>query len=218
MLEGVRQYMMDKVVLKSEMFAKCTDTLPPRIRKRVEREKEEARLCVAKQTLNARQAWPAPEGTPVHPPKIRSIPGRPKKKIRRSANEVEETRAQRNEVGEEVTRRGNLIHCSKCGGEGHNARSCKAPPVAEVVVSSTHNARTCPLNRGNGVQDVIVNVADRRTIERELRIATSGVGIYVNERTGNQYVRLNGVAGRPVRGPHPTFVDLHGSQPPPSQP
>ncbi|CAL1393142.1 unnamed protein product [Linum trigynum] len=314
MLEGIRQYMMDRVVLKSEMFAKCTDTLPPRIRKRVEREKEEARLCVAKQTLNARcevkkggegfivdvtectcscgywqlsgipcchavsaishlrrevddyvnsyyhvymasfaynygipcldgrQAWPASEGIPVHPPKTRSMPGRPKKKRRRSANEVEETRAQRNGVGEEVTRRGNLIHCSKCGGEGHNARSCKAPPVAEVVVerreqgniqsgppaaqesgqntrrkraihcskcqSSTHNARTCPLNRGNGVQDVILNVADRRTIERELRIATSGVGVYVNERTGNQ----------PVRGPQPTVVDLHGSQPPPSQP
>ncbi|CAL1360704.1 unnamed protein product [Linum trigynum] len=141
MSEAIRQYLMDRVVIKSEMFSKCTDTLAPRIRKRIERKKEEARLCVAKQTLNAR----------------------------------------------------------------------------------VHNARTCPLNRGNGIQDARLNVADRRTIEREMRIATSGVGVYVNERTWDQYVRicfqnLNGARGRLVHGPQPIEVDLHGSQPPPSQP
>ncbi|CAL1389057.1 unnamed protein product [Linum trigynum] len=97
-------------------------------------------------------------------------------------------------------RRGN--HCSKCG-------------------SATHNARTCPLNRGVGIQDVRLNVGDRFTIERELRQATRVIGVYVDETTGNQYVRLNGANGRFVGNPpptQPTEMDMPGSQPPPTQP
>ncbi|CAL1360385.1 unnamed protein product [Linum trigynum] len=79
------------------------------------------------------------------------------------------------------TRRKRVLHCSKCQ-------------------SATHNARTCPLNRGNGIQDVMLNVGDRRTIDREMRVATRGIGVYVSEATGNQYVRLNGSRGRPAGG------------------
>ncbi|CAL1402693.1 unnamed protein product [Linum trigynum] len=87
------------------------------------------------------------------------------------------------------------------------------------------NQETC--GEGEGIfQDVRLNVADRRTIERELRVATTGVGVYVDERTGNQYVRLNGARGRAVgEGPsqqprvvQANVVELRGSQPPPSQP
>ncbi|CAL1414398.1 unnamed protein product [Linum trigynum] len=95
--------------------------------------------------------------------------------------------------------------------------SNQEPPIQEQAVGENSNDSFYRLSEDSD-HDVILNVADRRTIERELRIATSGVGVYVNERTGNQYVRLNGAAGRPVRGPQPTVVDLHGSQPPPSQP
>ncbi|CAL1394692.1 unnamed protein product [Linum trigynum] len=85
---------------------------------------------------------------------------------------------------------------------------------------------TFTLNRANGIQDVRLNVADRRTIERELRVATTGVGVYVDERTGNQYVRLNGARGRAFdlgpsqqpRAVEANVVELGGSQPPPSQP
>ncbi|CAL1408042.1 unnamed protein product [Linum trigynum] len=219
--------------------------------------------------LDGRQAWREGMGLPVHPPKQRAMPGRPKKNRRKAAHELE-TRPQRNGVGEEVTRRGSVIHCSKCGGEGHNARGCKAStadcqaytrarnttpaatgrptaiagdginiaaPTADggnhntdpttrkkrvahcsKCGSVTHNARTCPLNQGAGVQDIRLNVGDRRTIEREMRIATSGVGVYVNEATGNTYVRLAGARGRPVGGSQPTEVDMQGSQPPTMQP
>ncbi|CAI0425224.1 unnamed protein product [Linum tenue] len=310
MLEGIRGYMMDRVLIKYRMLGEYADVLCPRIRKRVEKEKEFARLCVARQTmfakcevkmgadgyivdllgctctcgywalsglpcchavsaithcrlevedyvhpfyhkstvtraykhgipcLDGRQAWPEASGYPVHPPKSRSMPGRPKKNRRKAAIEFE-TRVTGN--GQELTKKGTIIHCGKCGGEGHNARSCKEPVAARQVArepvaarqvarepaaaqpmvntrsrvkrtapqaagntqgqkrgshcskcgSPTHNARTCPLNRANGIQDVRLNVADRRTIERELRVATTGVGVYVDERTGNQYVRVS---------------------------
>ncbi|CAI0428986.1 unnamed protein product, partial [Linum tenue] len=90
-------------------------------------------------------------------------------------------------------------HCSKCG-------------------SATHNARTCPINQGSGIQHVRLNVGDRRTIAREMRVATAGIGVYVNETTGNTYVRMNGANGRPVGGSQPTVVDVQGSQPPVTQP
>ncbi|CAL1386098.1 unnamed protein product [Linum trigynum] len=342
MLEGIRCYMMDRFVIKYNMLMDSPDMLCPRIRKRVEKVKELARLCIARQTLadkcevkmgengyivdlndrsctcgywqlsglpcchavsaishmrkevddyvhpcykayhvelgykigipclDGRQAWPDAIGLPVHPPKQRPMPGRPKKKRRRAAHELE-TRPQRNGVGEEVTRRGSIIHCKKCGAEGHNSRGCKAtaaeiqantrnearsartaprratrggnntagptvpagnsaaaPTVPDTrrkrvlhcskCQSATHNARTCPLNRGNGIQDVVLNVGDRRTIEREMRIATRGIGVYVSEATGNQYVRLNGSRGRPAGGTQPTEMDAQGSQPPPTQP
>ncbi|CAL1390237.1 unnamed protein product [Linum trigynum] len=327
MLEGIRGYMMVRVVIKHKMLMDTTDELCPRIRKRLEKDKEFARLCVSRQSLHdkcevkmggegyivdlsakectcgywqlsgipcchaisaishlrknpddfvhplyramyvsegykvglpcldGRQAWPTAQGYEVHPPKARAMPGRPKKTKKKSAAELE-TRPQRGGVGEEVCRRGNLIRCSNCGGEGHNARSCKAPPAvreervnnssqrgkraavqeADVDVRSKrakhcskcgrpdHSMRTCPLNRGLGIQDVRLNVGDRATIAREIRREAAGVGVYVDETTGNQYVRMNGDRGRP-HGEQPTVplaqasvVDLHGSQPPPTQP
>ncbi|CAL1411536.1 unnamed protein product [Linum trigynum] len=65
---------------------------------------------------------------------------------------------------------------------------------------------------------VRLNVGDRRTIAREMRVATTGVGVYVNETTGNTYVRLNGAHGRLVGGNQPTVVDVQGSHPPVTQP
>ncbi|CAL1403897.1 unnamed protein product [Linum trigynum] len=125
--------------------------------------------------------------------------------------------------------RGTVIHCSKCGAEGHNARTCKEPVsnaaperqgniITARRTRATHNERTCPINQGSGIQHVRLNVGDRRTIAREMRVATAGIGVYVNETTGNTYVRLNGANGRPVGGSQPTVVDVQGSQPPVTQP
>ncbi|CAL1378234.1 unnamed protein product [Linum trigynum] len=277
------------------------------IRKKVEKEKEFARLCTSKQTLDLKcevkmgnsgyivdlqtktctcgywslsglpcchvvsaithlrkdvddyvhvsyHATHAREG-------YKAQPGRPKKNRRKAAHELE-VRPQAHGIGEEVSRRGTVIHCSKCGAEGHNARTCKEPvsnaaPVRQGNIitsrrtrgstaqptpqpttpptahntgkrprvghcskcgSATHNARTCPINQGSGIQHVRLNVGDRRTIAREMRVATAGIGVYVNETTGNTYVRLNGANGRPVGGSQPTVVDVQGSQPPVTQP
>ncbi|CAL1412733.1 unnamed protein product [Linum trigynum] len=46
-----------------------------------------------------------------------------------------------------------------------------------------------------------------------MRVATRGIGVYVDETTGNQYVRLNGARGRAVDVGQPTVVDFQGSQP-----
>ncbi|CAL1378233.1 unnamed protein product [Linum trigynum] len=307
MLEGIRGYMMDRVVIKFNLLSATTDLLCPRIRKKVEKEKEFARLCTSKQTLDLKcevkmgnsgyivdlqtktctcgywslsglpcchvvsaithlrkdvddyvhvsyHATHAREG-------YKAQPGRPKKNRRKAAHELE-VRPQAHGIGEEVSRRGTVIHCSKCGAEGHNARTCKEPvsnaaPVRQGNIitsrrtrgstaqptpqpttpptahntgkrprvghcskcgSATHNARTCPINQGSGIQHVRLNVGDRRTIAREMRVATAGIGVYVNETTGNTYVRLNGANGRPVGGSQPTVVDVQGSQPPVTQP
>ncbi|CAL1391322.1 unnamed protein product [Linum trigynum] len=200
--------------------------------------------------FDGRQAWPEASGYPVLPPKQRAMPGRPKKNRRKAAHEFE-VRPQAHGVGEEVSKRGTLIHCGKCGAEGHNARTCKSPTVVETprtrsrtlprsreatqqqpasatgkrtrvshcskCGSATHNARTCPLNQGVGIQQVRLNVDVRRTIEREMRVATRGIGVYVDETTGNQYVKLNGARGRVVDVGQPTVVDVQGSQPPATQ-
>ncbi|CAL1371582.1 unnamed protein product [Linum trigynum] len=179
MLEGIRGYVMDRVVVKYKMLLDSTDVLCPRIRKRVEKEKALARLCTARQTLNDKCEA------------NNNVGGGRGKRPRTAAPNPGNT--------EPTARKTRIGHCSKCG-------------------STTHNARTCPLNRGVGIQAVHINVGDRRTIEREMRTATRGVGVYVSEETGNQYVILNGSRGRAVGGTQHDEVQLRGSQPPPTQP
>ncbi|CAL1389040.1 unnamed protein product [Linum trigynum] len=278
MLEGIRLYMMDRIVIKYNILIDTPNMLCPRIRKRVEKEKEVARLCVARQTLDAKcevkmgdlgcivdlndksctygyrqlsglpcchavstishlmkevddyvhpcyhahhvvgayrvdipcldgiYAWPEVTGLPIHPPKQRVMLRRPKKKRLRGSQGGKATTKEWgcaptieavNNTAIPNTRKKRVLHCSKCG-------------------SQTHNARTCPLNQGAGIQDVILNVGDRRTIEREMRVATTRVGLYVSEATGNQYVRLAGAHGHPVCGTQPTKMDIQGSHPPPT--
>ncbi|CAL1411597.1 unnamed protein product [Linum trigynum] len=234
MLEGIRGYMMERVVIKYNMLHGSTVELCPRIRKRLEKEKEFARLCVSRQSHNMRcEVKMGAEGYIVdltskecscvylgnltmqgHAQHLllslllelwnqaavtRNGPAAATRNAAAAATRNVVVAAPHNE-SQPRQRRGN--HCSKCG-------------------SATHNARTCPLNRGVGIQDVRLNVGDRITIERELRQATRGIGVYVDETTGNQYVRLNGANGRFVGNPpptQPTEMDLPGSQPSPTQP
>ncbi|CAL1370704.1 unnamed protein product [Linum trigynum] len=247
MLEGIRGYLMDRFVLKYKMLYDNPDQLCPRIRKRIEKEKALARLCTSRQTLDdkcevkmgtrgyivdlnnrrcicgyravcnpcfhGRQAWPEASGYPVLPPKQRAMPGRPKKiggkqhmslrfdlkRMEWRSRTLPRSREATQQPASATGKRTRVSHCSKCG-------------------SATHNARTCPLNQGAGIQQVRLNVDDRRTIEREMRVATRGIGVYVDETTGNQYVRLNGARGRAVDVGQPTVVDVQGSQPPATQP
>ncbi|CAL1386112.1 unnamed protein product [Linum trigynum] len=141
--------------------------------------------------LLSQQAWAATRGNGTVPRDGEGMVNTRSTRGKRPANDTP-----RNTTP--ATRRTRVGHCSKCG-------------------SVDHNVRTCPMNRGVGIQDVRLNVSDRRTIERELRIATTGIGVHVNETTGNQYVGLNGAQGRPVRGSQPTEIDMHGSHPPNTQ-
>ncbi|CAL1382083.1 unnamed protein product [Linum trigynum] len=185
MLEGIRGYMMDRVLIKYRMLGKNADVLCPRIRKLVEKEFAKCEVKMGADgyivdllgytcTCGYREL----SGFPC----CHAISAITQCKINKRARGKRV--APQDDGNAQGPKRGS--HCSKCG-------------------SPTHNARTCPLNRANGIHDVRLNVADRRTIERELCVATAGVGVYVNERTGNQAVEEN-------------VVELRGSQPPPSQP
>ncbi|KAK8689355.1 hypothetical protein V6N13_088076 [Hibiscus sabdariffa] len=56
----------------------------------------------------------------VLPPILRRPPGRPHKKRRREADEAPSQ-------GGKVSKKGLKISCTKCGGSGHNTRTCKGP-------------------------------------------------------------------------------------------
>ncbi|CAI0538944.1 unnamed protein product [Linum tenue] len=47
------------------------------------------------------------------------------------SEEVEDEDDAQNGVGVVATRHHNIVHCSRCGGEGHNKRSCTNPPAPQ---------------------------------------------------------------------------------------
>ncbi|CAN1332069.1 hypothetical protein LINPERPRIM_LOCUS35579 [Linum perenne] len=75
--------------------------------------------------LVGRQAWPSAVGYDVLPPQAKKMPGRPKKARRKEPAELQ-GRQRRTGVGFQLSRRGMLMHCRNCRGEGHNTRSCPA--------------------------------------------------------------------------------------------
>ncbi|CAI0380349.1 unnamed protein product, partial [Linum tenue] len=96
-------------------------------------------------------------------PRIKkAMPGRPKKKRRNEAAELE-ARVNKNGWGHSIGCEGMVMHCSKCRGTRHNARKCPNSPFvpSEPVMETSkraihcgsckqagHNARKCPLNMG----------------------------------------------------------------------
>ncbi|KAJ9542234.1 hypothetical protein OSB04_028740 [Centaurea solstitialis] len=70
------------------------------------------------QPVQGMNQWPPNYLNKPLPPKPRIMPGRPKKKRRRSAHEPV------SHVGR-VSRVGTIMTCTKCGGLGHNIRGCK---------------------------------------------------------------------------------------------
>ena len=68
--------------------------------------------------LNGPKMWPEAEGYPLCPPSVKTMPGRPKVKRKRSVDE----RQSSNKKG----KKGVMMKYSICNGLNHNARSCKA--------------------------------------------------------------------------------------------
>ncbi|KAF9618824.1 hypothetical protein IFM89_002692 [Coptis chinensis] len=77
--------------------------------------------------------WPKPDPTKhvKPPPLVRGI-GRPRKERMRAKDE--------NENGHVYKKR--KMTCSKCKGEGHNARSCKGPAASEVSSNGSNAKKT----------------------------------------------------------------------------
>ncbi|CAL1359314.1 unnamed protein product [Linum trigynum] len=99
--------------------------------------------------MSGPQTWPSAEGYPVYPPIQKAMPGRPKKKRRKEAAELE-VRVHKNGSGQPIGREGMVMHCSKCRGTGHNARKCPNPPFvpSELVMENVQGRGT----RGRGTR------------------------------------------------------------------
>ncbi|XP_038705767.1 uncharacterized protein LOC120001481 isoform X2 [Tripterygium wilfordii] len=69
--------------------------------------------------IRGENMWPRSEQDHLLPPKMRKMPGRPKKKRRREQHEtVNKTK---------LTREGRIMTCKVCKGKGHNARNKACP-------------------------------------------------------------------------------------------
>ncbi|KAJ9546885.1 hypothetical protein OSB04_019428 [Centaurea solstitialis] len=76
--------------------------------------------------ISGREHWPhADYGTTVTAPTHHTQIGRPKKKRRKSAEEISQPIVS----GSKLLRRGKTVTCKKCNKRGHNSRSCKGQEV-----------------------------------------------------------------------------------------
>ncbi|CAN1147528.1 hypothetical protein LINPERHAP2_LOCUS15933, partial [Linum perenne] len=78
--------------------------------------------------LLGQQAWPQVSGCTIHPPRMKRMPGRPKKARRNEASELHPSSSQRGGrtrlVDTEM-----VMHCRNCNEPGHNSRSCTYVPT-----------------------------------------------------------------------------------------
>ncbi|KAL5727700.1 hypothetical protein ACHQM5_000865 [Ranunculus cassubicifolius] len=76
------------------------------------------------QPLNGEKLWSKQSGMHILPPIDKRMPGRPKKNRRKDPNE-ESKKSKANST--EISRKGRVMHCTRCTLPGHNAKSCKVP-------------------------------------------------------------------------------------------
>lgn len=78
--------------------------------------------------------WPQPGLNPIQPPPDISLPGRPKKKRNRSNDEPAPGFGPNPVHGTKASKKGVIMHCSKCKQAGHSKNTCHNPAVVEVRV------------------------------------------------------------------------------------
>ncbi|XP_023755998.1 uncharacterized protein LOC111904468 [Lactuca sativa] len=106
------------------------------------------------QPINGRNMWEKSTcPTTLFPPKHHVPIGRPKKKRRRSAMEVEDL-----VKGNQLSREQKSVTCSKCNKSGHNARTCKGQKAggvgsAKVKASGSQTSRNVGGARSAKVKD-----------------------------------------------------------------
>ncbi|KAK8681766.1 hypothetical protein V6N13_054168 [Hibiscus sabdariffa] len=84
------------------------------------------------------EQWtPVTEMEPILPPAIRRPPGRPTKKRRKEADEVNNPK---------LSKRGQQSNCSKCGMSGHNNRTCRGQIGANQPVKRPTPSSHGPVN------------------------------------------------------------------------
>lgn len=94
--------------------------------------------------MNGPDMWEKSGKDPIKPPDFTRQPGRPRKTRRRAADEPAKTPFKFRKVGVKIT-------CRKCGKEGHNSRTCKAPQGStNPTPTNNTNARARGRGRGRG--------------------------------------------------------------------
>ncbi|KAL4318980.1 hypothetical protein GQ457_18G014420 [Hibiscus cannabinus] len=88
-------------------------------------------------SMSPEQWSPVTEMEPILPPSIRRPPGRPTKKRRKEADEVNNPK---------LCKRGQQSNCSKCGMSGHNKRTCRGQIGANQPVKRPTPSSHGPAN------------------------------------------------------------------------
>ncbi|XP_050227587.1 uncharacterized protein LOC126677148 [Mercurialis annua] len=171
------------------------------------------------QPINGSNMWPEVSGYPIIPPPHRKMPGRPKKKRKRDADE------------EPKGRQGMTMTCKHCLCEGHNVRGCpnidKSPtprppkgrpgrpkregrPGQASTSSAKNNGKASTSStsgvkaRGKGAyasayqqgistsqsnEAIIANAVLKAQIQRDKRQVRKGVGLRIMTESGSIYSR-----------------------------
>ncbi|CAH9093048.1 unnamed protein product [Cuscuta epithymum] len=91
--------------------------------------------------INGELLWPRTQHEEMHPPIPKKMTGRPKKKRVR-----EETEGHPPSMTQ-LTRKGRIMKCSNCQGEGHNRKSCK---ISSDSGTEPNEGHTMPSESGIG--------------------------------------------------------------------
>ncbi|GJV58617.1 mutator type transposase [Tanacetum coccineum] len=124
-LEFIRENLMKRIVNVELVIRKCNGPLTINV------ERFKVNPC------DGPDLWPKSNLPGIlTPPNYTPQLGRPKKKIRKSASELDDSMAK----GGKLTREGKSVTCTKCGQVGHNQRSCKG--YKSTNVGSQHTSQT----------------------------------------------------------------------------
>ncbi|KAH6781881.1 hypothetical protein C2S52_001303 [Perilla frutescens var. hirtella] len=137
--------------------------------------------------INDPVEWPYSNEPSILPPKYAKPPGRPKKNRRRAPDEIQSSN--------KLSRSGIRMTCTKCGGLGHNKRTCKA------INPSKETTPTPQGNCGKAISSRTPRVASRNADDlihrREKRLTKQGYGVRYFPETGNVLARTPG--GRAIQ-------------------
>ncbi|KAH6761555.1 hypothetical protein C2S52_018988 [Perilla frutescens var. hirtella] len=139
--------------------------------------------------INGKTMWPEAVGDPVQPPLLRKMPGRPKKKRRRAADENEPTKSKSARIF------GIVITCKRCLQPGHNSRTCKNKPVEQVPREKVRRGRPSKKQVSSASEKMratkrMSQPSTSKIIARERAEVRKGFGRLEFEGTGHIYTRM----------------------------
>ncbi|WCJ44518.1 hypothetical protein M5689_025181 [Euphorbia peplus] len=102
------------------------------------------------QPVRGKKFWRITDYEPIEPPKVTNMPGRPRKKRIRGANEV--VAGQSN--GLRLSRKGQIQKCTKCGQAGHKSTNCKGTPQ---IIDKSQTSESSQADKGKSVQGASIS-------------------------------------------------------------